>query len=98
MLKLVDFVALQKQSVLDIMEKLALMKNITNVNETLNNTYQNKGADGWTFLGNMNEHNKKILNQLEDDNLLISRNRTFYKVKNNIIVSICCNNQICQNP
>lgn len=70
-----------------------------NATSILENIYENMNpSNGWTLLDNINPSHYDILNELEDLNLIISKeDQTLFKIKNNLVVSVCCQPLICKN-
>ena len=92
-----DFLTQKKREVMVKIAQLTKIKKI-DANAILQNIYNGRlnGTDDWTLLEDIKPEYYDHLNELEDRNLIISReSRYYYKIKSNFVVSLCCNPSVC---
>ena len=91
-----DFIEIKKQKVMNTLNTLNRFINATSILQSIYNI-SIIDQDKWVFRNKMNsKYSDSDLNLLEKKNMVISKsNRNYYKIKNNLVISVCCNPRLC---
>ena len=81
---------------MDTLNELNRLINATSILQSIYNSSINN-QDKWVFRNTMtSKYSDSDLNLLEKNNMVISkRRRNYYKIKNNMVISVCCNPRLC---
>ena len=83
---------------MDTLNELNRLINATSILQSIyNSSINNHDKDKCVFRKTMtSKFSTSDLNLLEKNNMVISKGRrSYYKIKNNMVISVCCNPRLC---